>query len=131
MPRDTRTRFQGVYARHRLRCASEHGSECDCAPGYWGKVYDRATGTEPKTQSCATISAARAARSALAAQIETRGAVLRRVRVNQAIDAFLDAAEAGTALNKRGRPYKPSAARNLRSSLHVHVSPVLGARRLD
>jgi integrase len=52
------------------------------------------------------------------------------MRVEEAIEAFLQAAEAGSALNKYGRPYKPSAIRDLRGSLDNHVQPMLGTMRL-
>jgi integrase len=52
------------------------------------------------------------------------------MRVEKAIEAYLRAIEAGSALNKHGRPYKPSAIRDLKGALEGHVEPELGARRL-
>jgi integrase len=52
------------------------------------------------------------------------------MRVAAAIEAFLLAIENGRALNKHGRPYKPSAIRDLRGALTNHVEPALGAKRL-
>lgn len=52
------------------------------------------------------------------------------MRVGKAIEAFLAAAEAGSALNKHGRRYKPSAIRDLRGALENHVEPMLGMTRL-
>ncbi|MHB8233289.1 MAG: tyrosine-type recombinase/integrase [Solirubrobacteraceae bacterium] len=53
------------------------------------------------------------------------------MRVAKAIEAYLTAIEAGTALNKHGRRYKPSALRDLRGALAGHVEPALGTRRLS
>jgi hypothetical protein len=47
-----------------------------------------------------------------------------------AIDEFVEAAEAGRALNRSGRPYKPSALRDLRGILEYHVAPELGDLQL-
>jgi hypothetical protein len=66
MPRDTRTRYQGVFARHQKRCQLEQGGErCTCKPSYWGKVYDRAQGSPVRTRRFKTGEAARNARADL------------------------------------------------------------------
>ena len=48
------------------------------------------------------------------------------ITVAAAIDEFVEAAEAGRALNRSGRPYKPSALRDLRGILEYHVGPAIG-----
>ena len=48
------------------------------------------------------------------------------VTVAAAIDEFVEAAHAGGALNRSGRPYKPSALRDLRGILEYHVAQDLG-----
>jgi integrase len=53
------------------------------------------------------------------------------MRLATAIEAFLVAIEAGSALNKHGRRYKPSAIRDLKGALEGHVQPALGARKLS
>ncbi len=52
------------------------------------------------------------------------------MRVAKAIEAFLAAIEAGSARNKHGRPYKPSAIRDLKGALEGQVSTALGSKRL-
>jgi hypothetical protein len=47
-----------------------------------------------------------------------------------AIDEFIEAAEAGRAFNRSGRPYKPSALRDLCGILEYHVFPELGDLQL-
>jgi hypothetical protein len=49
VPKDTCTRFQGVYARHRLACAIGTGGKCSCKPSYWGKAWDQAASKHRKT----------------------------------------------------------------------------------
>ncbi len=132
VPKDTRTRYQAVYARHRLNCAIETGGRCDCSPSYWGKVWDRASNKHRKTRFMASANAARHAKEDLRVSLQ-RGTVpvSSALRVAGAIEAFLAAAEKGSALNKHGRRYKPSAIRDLRGALERHVQPVLGRQRLD
>jgi hypothetical protein len=48
------------------------------------------------------------------------------VRVAAVIDEFIEAAESGRAPNRSGRPYRPSALRDLRGTLRHHVAPHLG-----
>jgi integrase len=131
VPKDTRTRYQGVYARHRIGCALERGDACSCSPSFWGQAWDRAAGKPRKTRFLASPAEARNARADLEATL--RAGMLPAsgtMRLKKAIEAYLAAVEAGTALNKHGRPYKPSAARDLRGALEGHVEPALGARRL-
>ena len=52
------------------------------------------------------------------------------MRVSSAIEAFLAAVDAGRALNKHGRRYKPSAIRDLRGALERYVEPAIGGYRL-
>jgi integrase family protein with SAM-like domain len=47
--------------------------------------------------------------------------------VAAAIDEFVVAAEAGRALNRSGRPYRPTAMRDVRGILEYHVAPDVGA----
>jgi hypothetical protein len=42
--RDTKTRYQGVFARHKERCkVTETGNrrDCNCSPRYYGVAWDR------------------------------------------------------------------------------------------
>ena len=65
MAKDTKTRYQGVYARHKTGCRVERGGRCACKPSYWGKVYDRDSGKPRYTAFLATLAAARNARDDL------------------------------------------------------------------
>jgi integrase len=77
------------------------------------------------------LAAARHARADLARALRAGGQpASSTLRVATAIDIFLDATRCGTALNKHGRPYKPSASRDLHGALNNYLRPVLGTRRL-
>jgi integrase len=93
----------------------------------WGKVWDRASGKARKTKFLGWVTAARNARRDLEEILDKgRLPMSSTMRVAGAIEAFLAAAEAGSALNKHGRSYKPSAIRDLRGALEGHVQPALG-----
>src|ERR1700732_275081 len=118
--RDTRTRWQGVFARHRQGCAVERLSAkvaladvsqlCDCKPSYYGKVYDRTQRRHAATKRFATIAAARGARKSLLDLLE-KGELPQDApqRLRDAKAKFIAAAKEGRALNKHGRRYKQSA----------------------
>jgi site-specific recombinase XerD len=50
--------------------------------------------------------------------------------VAAAVDEFIEAAHAGQALNRSGRPYRPSALRDVQGILEYHVATELGNVRL-
>jgi hypothetical protein len=52
------------------------------------------------------------------------------ITVAAAVDRFIEAAEAGQVVNRSGRPYMPSALRDVRGILEYHVVPELGTARL-
>ena len=131
MTKDTKTRYQGVYARHRLGCALEQGRACNCSPSYWGRVWDRVASKHRKTRMMQSIAEARNARTDL--QTTIRAGLVpasNSMRVATAVEAFLAAIEAGRALNKHGRRYKPSAIRDLRGAFEGYLLPAFGRRRL-
>jgi integrase len=129
--RDTKTRFQSVFARHRKGCAVERDGECTCTPSYYGKVYDRAGRRYVSTKRLQTITAAKGARQKLLELME-KGELPQAapVRFRDAHTRFVEAAREGRALNKHGRRYKPSAIKDVDECLRVHVIPRLGPKRL-
>jgi hypothetical protein len=60
----------------------------------------------------------------------TSGIPARDITVAAAVDEFIEAAHAGRALNRSGRPYRPSALRDLQGILEYHVATELGNVRL-
>lgn len=131
MPKDTRTRYQGVYARHKLGCPIERDDACACSPNYWSRAWDAAAGKSRKTALLPTIAAVKSARSDLERDLSAgRLPASQSMRFAAAAEAFLVAAESGRALNKHGRRYKPSAVRDLRGALENHAKPALGTKRV-
>src|SRR5947209_7341987 len=110
MPKDTRTRFQGVYARHQQRCRVHDGGRCNCKPSYYGVAYDRVQRKPVRTRRHPAVDAAKNARSDLQAMLD-RGEVptTRGPGLTEARKHFVNAAREGRALNKHGRRYKKKA----------------------
>lgn len=61
---DTSTRYQGVYARHRLSCPKtlDRSRRCHCTPSYYGKVWDPAIHRHRRTERRSSIREAKALR---------------------------------------------------------------------
>jgi len=129
--KDTKTRYQGVFARHQKDCAIEHGSRCRCNPSYYGIAYDKTLKRQARTKRMPTAEAARNTRTDLLAMLE-RGEVPSdgNLRLWEARERFVIAARDGKTLNKHGRRYKPRAIDDIDEALRVHVEPSLGGKRL-
>lgn len=131
--RDTKTRFQGVYARHQQACAisARSGTRCSCSPTYWGKAWDRRVSKHRKTRRYPNATAARNARQDLVDALAsgTLPAVA-SARTSEAIERFIQAAGEGVVLNKWGRRYRRRAVEDLESALR-HVPEAIARRRLD
>ena len=102
--RDTKTRFQGVFARHFENCRVSAGGEpksCNCSPSYYGVVWDRAARKQRKTRRFRGVTEARNARKDLADAL-SRGTALDVAgpRLSDTGDEFVAAARHGIALNK-------------------------------
>jgi integrase len=139
--RDTRTRWEGVYARHTAGCGvaklphnptlTQISRACNCAPSYYGRLYDTAERKYLLTKRYGQASAARQARKAQLDLLEKGGVPKETpLRVREAHERFVEAAGAGRALNKKGRRYKQNALRDIDQALVKHVLPALGPQRL-
>lgn len=136
--RDTKTKFQGVYARHREGCAlsvalseGRRDGRCDCRPSYFGVVYDKRFKRTRKTQHHPKAVEARNARADLAASLRMgRPVGTSSMRLETAIERFRVAVTDGTALTKKGMPYRDEAAADLRLTLG-HLPDEWSNRRLD
>lgn len=139
--RDTRTRWQGVFARHHDGCAVEQLSPkpspgevsraCSCDPSFYGKVYDRTTKRHVSTKRSRNVAAARNARKELLVKIEKGGLLTEApLRLREAHTMFVEAAKEGRALNKHGRLYKDSAIDDIDECLRKHVVKALGPKCL-
>src|SRR3954471_24026181 len=131
--RDTKTRFQGVFARHSELCRVSAGGEpnsCNCTPSYYGVVWDRAARRQRKTRWFRGVTEARNARKDLADAL-SRGTALDVAgpRLSDACVEFVAAGRDGIALNKWGRRYRTTTWKDLAGSLW-RVPDELARRRL-
>jgi hypothetical protein len=93
--------------------------------------YDwRPSATRSATTDPSIVTSAARARAEQARDERARDDAPSDLSVAAAAGRFLAAAEAGTVLNRSGRPYRPSAMRDLRGILEYHVVPALGDVRL-
>ena len=130
--KDTRTRYQGVFARHQHHCAISDGRRCSCKPSYYGVCYDRGRKKRVKTKRMPTAEAARNARADLGRMLDQGELpVTNAVRLAEARERFVTAAREGRALNKHGHRYKPRAIDNVDESIRLHIEPILGKKRLS
>jgi integrase len=120
----------GISERHARSCAARGGGRCGCTPTWQAQVWDARAGKRI-TRSFTTITAARRWRQDAASAL--RAGTLTADRgptIEQASDAWLEAARAGIARNRSGEPYKPSAIRGYEQNLRKRVYPELGHERL-
>jgi integrase len=127
---DTKTRYQGVFARHQKKCPLKDGGRCNCSPSYFGVVWDREASRHRKTRHLGRAIAARDARADLKEAIR-RGEVIissTEMKLGEAFELFVKAAREGVALNKRRRRYRPRAVEDL-DSARKHIPEQLEKRR--
>jgi integrase len=126
---DTKTRYQGVYARHQEGCRVEQDRPCNCTPSYFGTAWDRIAHRTRKTRHFRLINEARLARGDLQASLRKGEVpVVSTITFAEARTRFIKDVKNGTALNKHRRPYKPNAADDLESAL-AQVSDEIARRR--
>ena len=131
--RDTKTRFQGVFARHKEACRVSLGGEastCNCSPRYYGVVWDARARKTRKTRRFARVLEARNARSDLVMALRNGiAAEALGPKLGEARTQFVEAAGEGVALNKWGRRYRRRAVQDLESALR-QVPDDLARRRM-
>jgi integrase len=127
---DTRTRYEGVYARHQLGCAKALDRErrCTCTPSYYGKVWDPAFGryrvTKPRVPG---VLEAKAMRDDLLRRVRDGTVSESGPKVQEkepesptfatAHTEFITECKAGVARTKKGKRYTPKSIKSLDSGL--------------
>jgi integrase len=130
---DTRTRYQGVFARHQECCAKsadpERKARCTCSPTFYGTAWDRELGRHRKTGRFAGAIEARNARADLQEQLR-QGTLVQGtpMRLEEAREKFLASAAEGIVLNKWGRRYRRRAVEDLDSALRKIPDELLRRR---
>ena len=99
--KDTKTRYQGVFARHQQHCPIGEGSRCTCKPSYYGVCYDRARKKRVKTKRMSTAEAARNARADVARMLEQgETPITNALRLSDARERFVSGCARGAGLEQ-------------------------------
>jgi integrase len=129
---DKATRWPCIVVRHQAGCPARDGKRCRCEPGYMARVWD------PVRRRPVHSPTFRSPSEGVTWQQDVRAAFAhgkliagRKVTVNEASDQFLDAVKSGTALNKKGKPYKKSTANTIESALRGRIEEELGSLSID
>ena len=125
------TRYPGIRTRHANDCGTLRGGRCSCAPLFKARVWI-AREQRQIEKSHPTLAAARSWQRD-AQRLEQRGALRSpaQTTVREAVLAWLELAEAGEAVSRSRRPYKPSTLRGYRVGAAKYVLPALGEMRLS
>ncbi len=129
---DRRTRWPSIVVRHRVGCPAHAGKRCRCEPGYVARVWD------PERRRPVHSPTFRSPSEGMSWQRDTRAALKSGVsllksgiRVHEASDRFIVAMKDGTALNKKGKPYKKSTISSIENALKGRIEQELGSLLLE
>jgi integrase len=124
----------GIRARHSRSCRTTAGGSCNCAPAYEVWVWSPHDGVKIR-KTFAGTGALAAAKSWRADALSALGRgklrpPTRRTLQDEAAE-WQTRAEAGEAVTRSGRSFKPAVVRGVESDFRLHISPSLGPRRLS
>ena len=126
-----RSRYAGITLRHKRRCASRDGHQCDCKVVYEAWVYVRRDKRKIR-RSFPTLAAARSWRASAKTSVD-RGQLRAPtdVRLREAAAAWLEGARSGVIRTRSGEAFKPSTIRGYEQSLNLRLLPDLGGMRVS
>src|SRR5437763_1676673 len=107
------------------------GGRCRCEPTYQAAVWSNRERKRIRREF-PTLAAAKLWRQD--ALVALRRGTMRAptaTTVREAAQAWLEGARAGTVLNRKREPYKPSTLRSYERALRLRVLPALGHERLS
>jgi integrase len=124
----------GILERHSRSCRTQEdkSASCNCEPSYQAWIYDKREGQKIRKNFGRDLSAAKGWLTD--ANMALKQGTLRspsKQTVQQAGEAWLEAARRGEILNKSGLPYKPSVLRSYERTLRLRVYPDLGSAKLS
>jgi hypothetical protein len=101
--RDTKSRYQGVFARHQKQCTIAEKKSCNCRPSYYGVAWDRTRQRPIKTKHLKTADAARNARFDLIKHLEEGEVpISESVRLREARERFVPRGARGPGAQQAG-----------------------------
>ena len=123
---------QGIEVRHAKACRSKESGRCSCRPSYRGHVWSARDQRRIRGPFFPSIAQARNWRQD--AVVALRRGTMRAPcaqTVAEAAAALLEGMQAGTVLDRSGKPYKPATRRSYAQALNAYVLPRLGDRKLS
>jgi integrase len=121
---------EGIWIRHRAKCAAHDGGRCKCKPAYNASAYDAASGRKIR-KTFSNLSEAKAWRATATTKVasgELRPST--RQTFAEYVEAWLEGIKSGTILARTGKRYKSDVRDLYEQVLEDHVLPVLGRKRL-
>ena len=127
---DMARKYTGVAEVHAGGCKSGEGEACSCRPRWRAEVWSVRDRRKIR-KTFATLAAAKSWRADAVGGLR-RGTLRAPVptTLNQAADAWLTGARAGTIRTRSGDRYKPSALRGYEAALRQRLLPEFGGYRL-
>lgn len=120
----------GIEARHTRACSSRTDGRCDCTPTFQANVWDATAGKRIRKTFKTRSAAKRWRQDAIVALRAGDLSGDRGPMLQEAIERWLAAIDAGHERNRSGDVYKPSAIRGYRGTLRLRTLPALGHLRI-
>jgi integrase len=140
--RDKRTRWPCVVVRHQVGCPAIDDKRCRCEPGYVARVWDRTLGRPVPSPTYRTAAQCikwqqdkrQAIKNDTAPTVTPAAHVsvaTHATTLTPASDRFIAAIKRGTALSKKGKPYKKGSIETIEGALKGRIDDELGELMLD
>jgi integrase len=127
MAKTEKTRYPGIYRRHRTSCGG--GKDCGCP--YQATVWSARDGKLIRKQFD-HLGPARTWRDDASGAVRAgKLSAPKRTTVAEALDEYLAGMEAGTILDRSGKSYKPATCRSYKRAAERRLKPALGRMRVS
>src|SRR5215216_2310640 len=121
---------EGIEVRHAKDCRSRSDGRCNCDPTYRASVWSNRDHTRIRKTFAVEAEAKSWRIDALSALSKGALRAPKPTTVKEAWDEWYAAAQEGTARNRSGDPFKPSALRAYEGAMRLRVLPALENVRL-
>ena len=116
-----------IYKRHRKSCTWMATGKCNCKPAIEARIYHDG---RFETYTARTLAEARIWLGDKRRAIADGEGLPANYTVKAVCLSFISELETGTALNKYGKPFKPSVRRKYQANLEKKIIPRIGQKRI-
>lgn len=120
----------GIRKLHSTGCPGKEGGRCGCNAGYEASVFSKRDGKKIRKTFTREAEAKTWRAGALSSLSRGGLRVTKPTTVDEAWEAWINGARAGTVTNRSGDPFKPSALRSYERAMRLRVLPEFGDRKL-